>query len=583
MTSLKTSRSSLKSEIAEVWQKPKEVQISQRCEEIIHLPKRVTHQDGPLSFDRLPFWRDPLDSLGDPLVEEVVIVSGAQLGKTTLCIAACCENLLGNQYPSLYVMPTSDMAKSLSQTRLQTIIESSEQLKKLKPWKKHQYKAMEMQMRTSTISLVGANSPSNISSRPVGLLILDEVDKYPTHTKNEAAAINLALERTKSYPLRKHIITSTPTIHEGTIWQFFLLGDQRKYYLPSPYAKNKYMVLPPLPEHEIIWNKSGTKIDINRSAKTARVVCPHTGELIRDSDKPDMLAAGRWQAENEEHCMPKRRSYQISSIYSPDITFEEVVAKYLAEKSMPNGTQNFWNSWAGMPYNVSDDIEEKPIPTGEYSKRHNWPEEKTLARVMIVDVQRDHFWAVIRACIDRGDGRRELVLIEETRLDAYEDIEALREELLVDPDLVFLDCGNDRNTVLAQCAKFGWTAMHGIATRQNFYHQEPGQDRIRKAWKPPAPEPAYNAGGAMVPVIAWSSQAGQDILDFLIREPGRWTTAHDVSDEYKLQMRSHHKKVSTKKGVAVEEWDRIGKTPDHLWDCETMAAVVMDVLDLVPS
>jgi len=87
----------------------------------------------------------------------------------------------------------------------------------------------------------------------------------------------------------------------------------------------------------------------------------------------------------------------------------------------------------------------------------------------------------------------------------------------------------------------------------------------------------------MVPVIAWSSQAGQDILDFLIREPGRWTTAHDVSDEYKLQMRSHHKKVSTKKGVAVEEWDRIGKTPDHLWDCETMAAVVMDVLDLVPS
>ena len=88
MTSLKTSRSSLKSEIAEVWQKPKEVQISQRCEEIIHLPKRVTHQDGPLSFDRLPFWRDPLDSLGDPLVEEVVIVSGAQLGKTTLCIAA---------------------------------------------------------------------------------------------------------------------------------------------------------------------------------------------------------------------------------------------------------------------------------------------------------------------------------------------------------------------------------------------------------------------------------------------------------------------------------------------------------------
>ena len=560
--------------IAVAWHLPPEETPSQWSERSIILPPIVTSQPGKISFDRTPFWREPLNCMSDPSVEDIIISAGTQLGKTTFGLCCLLYNTCHLQFPALVVMPSSDMARSYSESRLQPVMRESPSVASQMPSNKDRFKLLEMHMTGGPINLVGANSPSNIASRPVGFLVLDEVDKYPERTKTEAAAIQLAMERTKSYPLRKHLIFSTPTHAGRGVWVYYLQGDQRLFHLPSPHANGKTLTLCEKPEFDLCYTKSG-KIDVTASAKTARVLCPHTGKPILDGDKYDMLQEGKWIPQNE-NAPSKTRSYQISTFYSLDFTWEQIITKYLLEKNLPYGSQNFVNGWEGQPYDEAMDEEYRDLPKGKYAMKHPWKDEEIKAKVFTNDVQRDHFWGVIRYLLN--DNR--LVLAWAGKIDKFEDIEKAREDYEIDPDLTFLDCGFNKNTVLAQCAKYGWTALNGD-DRRYFWHQSPGQDRVKRVFAPPNLEPAYNAGGVMVPVIQWSSQGGQDLLDFM-QKSGLWSSAEDVSPDYKLHMRSHKKVTKSKKGRTIAEWDRIGKTPDHLWDCETMAIVAFDAMDLLP-
>ena len=60
--------------------------------------------------------------------------------------------------------------------------------------------------------LVGANSPSSLSSRSIKYLFFDEIDKYPAFSGKEANPIKLAEERTKTFVDKKIVRVSTPTI-----------------------------------------------------------------------------------------------------------------------------------------------------------------------------------------------------------------------------------------------------------------------------------------------------------------------------------------------------------------------------------
>lgn len=48
------------------------------------------------------------------------------------------------------------------------------------------------------VGLIGSNSPSNLASRPVETLKMDEVDKWPDESNKEAPAVQLAIDRTKT-------------------------------------------------------------------------------------------------------------------------------------------------------------------------------------------------------------------------------------------------------------------------------------------------------------------------------------------------------------------------------------------------
>ena len=95
----------------------------------------------------------------------------------------------------------------------------------------HENSAMlELQFDGMYLSLAGSNSPSGLASKPIRILMMDEVDKYPGASSREADPIKLAMERTKTFHNRKIFMTSTPTIRTGHIWRAKEGADIEKHY-----------------------------------------------------------------------------------------------------------------------------------------------------------------------------------------------------------------------------------------------------------------------------------------------------------------------------------------------------------------
>ena len=64
--------------------------------------------------------------------------------------------------------------------------------------------------------MVGANSPSSLASRPIQILLADEVDRYPATAGKEGDPLFLASERLTTFWNRKEVYVSTPTIKDAS-------------------------------------------------------------------------------------------------------------------------------------------------------------------------------------------------------------------------------------------------------------------------------------------------------------------------------------------------------------------------------
>jgi phage terminase large subunit GpA-like protein len=88
------------------------------------------------------------------------------------------------------------------------------------------------------LSLVGANSPAGLASRPIRVLLIDEVDRFPESVGSEGDPVQLAVNRTKTFNNRKIILTSTPTVKfESRIEKSFLESDQRYFWIPCSHCR----------------------------------------------------------------------------------------------------------------------------------------------------------------------------------------------------------------------------------------------------------------------------------------------------------------------------------------------------------
>ncbi len=196
---------------------------------------------GQWRTSRAPYQKEIMDTINDHRIHTIVFMKSAQVGATEIL-----NNIVGyfidqDPSPTLVLQPTLAMAQAWSKDRLANMIRDCDRLRfKVKDPRSRDSgnTVLSKKFPGGNINIVGSNSPSGLASRPIRILLCDEVDRYELSAGSEGDPINLAMKRTTTFWNRKVFITSTPTIKGiSRIETAFEESDKRHYHVPCPHLQ----------------------------------------------------------------------------------------------------------------------------------------------------------------------------------------------------------------------------------------------------------------------------------------------------------------------------------------------------------
>lgn len=332
--------------------------------------------------DFAPYQRAIMDALESHDVRMVVFMKSAQVGATEIL-----NNLAGyymhhQPAPMLIVQPTLDMGKAWSKDRLTPMLRDTPCLRGMVGERRSKDSDNTILHKTFTgghLTIAGANSSASLASRPIRILLADEVDRYPPSAGAEGDPLNLAMKRTTTFWNRKIYVCSTPTIKgQSRIEQAFEESNQQYYYVPCPHCETY---------QRLVW--AHMKWPEGKPGE-AQYACCECGALIDHKFKRQMLEQGEWRAESESDGVI---GFHISEIYSPWVTWGEMVANFLEAKKMPETLKTFVNTSFGEVW--EDEAERfEPHEIMERAEDYEVP-EGVLCLTAAVDVQDDRLEALV--------------------------------------------------------------------------------------------------------------------------------------------------------------------------------------------
>ena len=560
------------------------------CEANLELTQRQTESPGPFRTANRPYMREPLENWKDSNVRETVLCWGSQTAKTTTIMAGLAW-LIGNQpSPCLWLMPNADLARSFSKGRWMPMLEDCPALVAKFPADRDKLTNLEQQFKDCTLTFIGSNSPANLASRPVRTLIADEVDKFAEATAKEADALDLAEQRLKAFSSSIAFLTSTPTTSEGRIWQRFLRGDQRRFFVPCPHCHKPIKLL----WEQVRWTDPATgatakdedgKWDFRKVMAWARYECQLCKGSITDSHKVAALRHGEWRAENP-NAMPGVRSYHLSSLYSPDrsCTWGRLAAKFIEEQESILGLQGFINGMLAEPWeNQSAPKTREEVVVGDDVER-----KADVVRFLCVDYQAaaPFFWFAVREFDQEGNS----LGIDAGHLDTWQDVRDKQLEHAVKDHHVLIDSGFEATTVYAECLRWG-KLVPRIGKVPMWVGWMPAKGESRTGWRDPktnlevptflrALDPKVGSvmqGKLQLNLLEFATDTVKDILERLSK--GKVATRHEVMVRVATPEYWHHRdcerkvaEYSARTGRTTWTWKpRSKRWPNHMNDCEVMA------------
>jgi phage terminase large subunit GpA-like protein len=312
---------------------PPKLTVSEWADANRRLSEEASAEPGQWSTDRAMYQKGIMDALNDPTIHTVVVVASAQIGKTEMV-----NNLVGytidqDPAPLLVIQPTLEMAHTWSKDRLAPMLRDTPCLrgKVAEPKKKDSNNTiLHKSYPGGHITMVGANSPAGLASRPIKRVLADEIDRYEASAGGEGDPVDLAKRRTQTFHDKKVFLISTPTdASTSRIWAAYQESDQREFYVPCRDCKKAQ----PLKWAQVKWPK-GEKGE--HLTEQAYYKCQHCQAQLTDADLREAVrkaGAEGWVAAKPFDGVA---GFRINQLYSPWSTLAEIAAEHIAAKRSRN-------------------------------------------------------------------------------------------------------------------------------------------------------------------------------------------------------------------------------------------------------
>lgn len=315
-------------EIARVVAPPPELTVSQWADLYRRLSPESSAEPGQWRTDRAPYQREIMDAVNDPAVETVVVMTSSQVGKTEILLNIIGYHIDYDPAPIMVIQPTLEMAQAFSKDRLAPMIRDTPALRGKVADARSRDSGNTVLHKTfpgGHITMVGANSPSSLASRPIRILLADEVDRFPASAGTEGDPLTLAEKRTTTFWNRKKVFVSTPTIKGvSRIEAAFLNSTQEEWCLPCP-SCGRYQ---PLTWAQIRFE------DVTHE-------CLYCG--ARHGEFEWKAGQGKWVAKEPT---AKTRGFHLNELASPWKRWEKIIEEFKeAYKEKKKGNIEMLKAW----------------------------------------------------------------------------------------------------------------------------------------------------------------------------------------------------------------------------------------------
>ena len=579
------------------WEPAERITVSVWADRYRRLSTKESSEAGRYKTKRTPYLQEIMDCMGDPGIDEIVIMKCSQAGGSEAA-----RNALGYWIdqapgPCLIVFPSKESAKEMLKERLLPLLRETKRLSRHIPSSPRALSVEVLRLTSMEVYLAWSGSPQSLATRPCRYVILDELDKYPAFSGKDADPSSLAEARTRTFKHRKKIIKiSTPTVREGAISQAFdQCPDKRRYHVPCLHCG---LVQP------LIWamvkypSAEGTEDAVQHAERVSKgqlawLQCRQCKARHYEHRRLKMVAAGEWVSATEKGSS-RRVGFSFNALVNPWSNLSVLAAKWLRAKKNVARLMEFINQELGEPF--EDQV--KSVQTGLFSVKSQKKYTRGLipshlaVLVASVDTQKTHFFYVVRA-FGRGYRSR---LIDQGRAESFDDLKAKT----LDLRYPIAGCEvNMRVTLLVIDSGGGTATVGGDGSRTDEVYRWSRTD--------PRIKPIKGYGGKKKPLRAITTSKvsytppGQvrrpyDVILHLIdtqyykdllahrihsEDSKMWEVNGEIDSDYIRQMTSEHKVVNKNRSTLTVRWKPISNgIPNHYWDCEVYAMAAADILQV---
>ena len=180
---------------------PPKLTVSQWADRYRQLSAEASAEPGRWHTSRAEYQRGIMDAICDPLVEMVVCMKSAQVGWTEIVNNVVGYHIDQDPAPTLVVQPTVEMGEAWSKDRLAPMLRDSPALRGKVGDAKSRKSGQTLRQKTfpgGHLTIAGANSPASLASRPIRVVLFDEVDRYPASAGREGDPVTLGRKRIMS-------------------------------------------------------------------------------------------------------------------------------------------------------------------------------------------------------------------------------------------------------------------------------------------------------------------------------------------------------------------------------------------------
>lgn len=331
---------------------PPDLMVSQWAEAERYLSSEASAEAGKWHNARNPMLVEPMDALSphDPC-ERVVCKFSSQVGKTEVGLNFAGYQIDQDPGPMLIVQPTKmPMGETFAKDRIQPMLRDT-------PALAVKFSGVKSKDSGNTIyhkvypggqmTVAGANSPSQLASRPIRYLYCDELDRWVV-TK-EGNALLQARARMKAFHNSKELLTSSPSFPNVGIDFEYNQCLQHEWQLVCqhcgssqfPYFRN------------FIFDR-----DEFGNAQNVQFVCKDCGGVHDEAEEGFLKATAKWVAVNDAD--PKFKGYWANQFGSSFVAWRDTVQEFLDAKDDPERLQVVTNTafaecWKGAGEHLDAD------------------------------------------------------------------------------------------------------------------------------------------------------------------------------------------------------------------------------------